>query len=112
LGAVPAATNKLNAGIDLLTERLDGRAKTVGKQPFRKSVGNDGGYRASEQFITRITELALRPQVQQYDQTVLVYNRHCIRRGLEQAEVALFHLRQTSVCLPVTVAAVVVHCHH
>ena len=59
--------DQLDAGADLLRQRVLGRAQVVGDQPLGEALGNDVGDLLAEQFVAAVAELLLGLHVEQDD---------------------------------------------
>ena len=88
LTAVLATTDQLDAGADLLRQRLGGTAMAIGDQAFREARGDDVAHRLAQQLVAGIAELRLGPGVQQHDAAGLVDHDHRVRRCLEKPSVS------------------------
>ena len=86
--------DELDAGADLLRQRVFRGAQAVGDQPLGEALGNDVRDLLPEQLVAAVAELLLRLHVQQHDLAGLVHHHHRVRRRLEQAAVPALHLRQ------------------
>ena len=88
------SADQLDAGADLLGQRVFGGAQVVGDQPLGEAFRNDVGDLLAEQLVAAVAELLLRLHVEQHDLAGLVHHHHRVRRRLQQAAVAALHLRQ------------------
>ena len=86
--------DKLDAGADLLGERVRRRAQVVGDQPLGEALRDDVRDLLAEELVAVVAELLLGLDVEQHDLAGLVDDDHRVRRRLEQAAVASLHLRQ------------------
>jgi hypothetical protein len=50
--AILAPARQLDAGLDLLGQRILGGAQAIGMQPFGKALGDDVRYLLAEQFVS------------------------------------------------------------
>src|SRR5580692_7514859 len=94
LGSVLAARDQLDAGADLLRQRVFHRTQAVSDQPFRKTLGNDVLHFLAHQLVAAISKLFFGLDVQQHDIPARIYHDHRVRRGFQQPAVAAFHQRQ------------------
>ncbi len=96
VAAVLVPRDELDAGADLLRQRVFRGTKRVGDQPFREAFGNDVFHFLAQQFIAAVAELLFGLHIQQHDLPALVDHHHGVGGGFEQPAVAAFHLRQMS----------------
>ena len=94
LALILAQSVQLDAGADLLGQRLGGGAGAVGDEPLGKAHGDDVGDFLAEQLIAAVAELGLGAGVEDDDFSALVDHDHAIRSGLHETAVAAFHLGQ------------------
>ena len=85
---------QLDAGADLLGQRVFGGAQIVRDQPLGEALRDDVRHLLPEQLVAAVAELLLRLNVQQNDLAALVHHHHRIRGRLQQPAVAALHLRQ------------------
>ncbi len=93
-GPVLAPPVEFNPGADLLRQRLGRGAGSVGDQPLRKALRNDGCHLPAQELIAAVSKLALHPGVQQNNLAALVHHHDSIRSRLKKATISGFHLRQ------------------
>src|ERR1700674_3577825 len=86
--------SELNPCSHLLCQRVFRGSKTVREQPFCETLRNDVLHLLPYEFITVVSELFLRLQIQKNDFSALVHHHHRIRGRLQQPSVPAFHLRQ------------------
>ena len=94
VAAVLARARQLDAGADLLRQRLGRGARAVGDQPLGEALRDDVRDLLPEELVAAIAELLLRLNVDQDDLARLVDHHHGIRRRLQQPAVPALHLRQ------------------
>ena len=92
-----AQRGQLDAGADLLRQRVFRGPQIVGDQPLREADRNDVRDLLPEQFVAAVAELLFRLNIQQHDLAALVHHHHRVRRRFQQPAVSAFHLRQVLV---------------
>ncbi len=92
--AILAARRKLDAGADLLRQRLGPRARAVGDQPLGEAFRDDVGDLLAEEFVAGIAELLLGLEIEEDDLAILVHHHHRVRRRFQEPAVTSLHLRQ------------------
>ena len=90
LGAVLAQGDELDAGPDLLGQRIGRRAQVVGDQPLGEALRDDVGDLLPDQLVALIAELLLGLEIEQDDVAGLVDHDHRVGGGLQQSAVASF----------------------
>ena len=60
-------SDELNPCTDLLRQRFGRRSRTVGDQPFRKTLRDDAFHLLPHEFVPRVSELPLRLKIHQDD---------------------------------------------
>ncbi len=91
--AVLALPDQLDAGADLLGERVFRGPQIVCNQTLGKADRNDVRDFLSEQFVAPISELLFGLQIQKNDFAALIDDDHGIGRRLHEAAIPALHLR-------------------